>query len=47
VAWLLWRGIYLVKLPGIDKRTRVALDWLLDLVFPRDIVLTDRTGERR
>lgn len=46
-AWLLWRGIYLAKLPGIEKRARVLLDWLLDLVFPRDIVLAGRraTGE--
>ena len=39
-AWLLWRGIYLAKLPGAEKRVRVLLDWLLDLVFPRDIVVT-------
>jgi NADH dehydrogenase len=41
-AWLMWRGIYLVKLPGIEKRVRVLLDWLLELVFPRDIVVTER-----
>ena len=41
-AWLLWRGIYLAKLPGIEKRLRVLLDWVLDLAFPRDIVLTTR-----
>lgn len=39
-AWLLWRGIYLVKLPGIEKRVRVFLDWTLDLAFPRDIAVT-------
>ena len=39
-AWLMWRGIYLAKLPGIEKRLRVLLDWTLDLVFPRDIVVT-------
>ncbi|WP_433465429.1 NAD(P)/FAD-dependent oxidoreductase [Spirillospora sp. CA-128828] len=39
-AWLLWRGIYLAKLPGVDRRVRVLLDWGLDLVFPRDIVVT-------
>lgn len=42
VAWLLWRGIYLAKLPRVDKRVRVLLDWTLDLVFPRDIVLAGR-----
>jgi NADH:ubiquinone reductase (H+-translocating) len=39
-AWLLWRGIYLAKLPGLERRVRVLLDWGLDLVFPRDIVVT-------
>ncbi len=43
-AWLMWRGIYLAKLPGTEKRVRVLLDWLLDLVYPRDIVVT--TGNR-
>ncbi|WP_433223579.1 NAD(P)/FAD-dependent oxidoreductase [Microtetraspora malaysiensis] len=39
-AWLLWRGIYLAKLPGLEKRLRVLFDWLLDLGFPRDITVT-------
>jgi NADH dehydrogenase len=38
-AWALWRGIYLAKLPRGEKRVRVFLDWVLDLVFPRDIVV--------
>lgn len=38
VAWWLWRGIYLSKLPGVQKKVRVALDWMLDLVFSKDIV---------
>ena len=38
-AWLLWRGVYLVKLPGVEKRLRVLLEWLLELFFPRDIAL--------
>ena len=40
VAWFLWRGIYLAKLPGFEKKVRVVIDWLLDLAFPRDIVMT-------
>jgi NADH dehydrogenase len=39
-AWFLWRGVYLAKLPGAEKRIRVFFDWLLDLAFPRDIVVT-------
>lgn len=38
VAWLLWRSIYLMKLPGFDRKLRVATDWFLDLVLPPDIV---------
>ncbi len=37
LAWLLWRSYYLLRLPGIDRRLRVAFDWMLDMVFPRDI----------
>lgn len=36
-AWLLWRLFYLASLPGVVRRLRVALDWTLDLLFPRDI----------
>jgi NADH dehydrogenase len=43
-AWLLWRGVYLWKLPGPQKRLRVLLDWAVELLFPRDIALT--TSER-
>jgi NADH dehydrogenase len=39
VAWWLWRTIYLSKLPGLERKVRVALDWTLELFFPRDIVL--------
>jgi NADH dehydrogenase len=38
VAWFLWRGIYLSKLPRFEKKVRVALAWLLDLVFTKDLV---------
>jgi NADH dehydrogenase len=38
IAWSLWRAIYLSKLPGIQKKVRVALDWTLDLIFSKDLV---------
>jgi NADH dehydrogenase len=38
IAWWLWRGIYLSKLPGLQKKVRVAIDWMLDLIFSKDIV---------
>jgi len=36
-AWFLWRGYYLSRLPGLDRKLRVAFEWALDLLFPRDI----------
>jgi NADH dehydrogenase len=40
LAWLLWRGIYLSKLPGLERKTRVLIDWTIELFYPRDIVQT-------
>ncbi|HYB41622.1 MAG TPA: FAD-dependent oxidoreductase, partial [Candidatus Methylomirabilis sp.] len=38
LAWWLWRTVYLMKLPGLDRKIRVAVDWTLDLLLPPDIV---------
>ncbi|HEX9427175.1 MAG TPA: cyclic nucleotide-binding domain-containing protein, partial [Candidatus Polarisedimenticolia bacterium] len=38
VAWLLWRTIYLMKMPGFDRKVRVAVAWFMDLLLPPDIV---------
>lgn len=37
-AWFLWRGVYLMKMPGWGRRVRIALDWAMDLLFRRDYV---------
>jgi len=46
-AWLLWRSYYLARLPGLDRKLRVAFDWTLGLFFSRDIaelrVFTERS----
>lgn len=39
LAWFMWRTIYLMKLPGIDRKLRVMTEWTFDLFFPRDINL--------
>ena len=36
-AWLIWRNVYLSKITTFDKKTRVFLDWVIDLFFDRDI----------
>jgi len=40
LAWLMWRSIYLSKLPGLERKVRVMFDWVIELFFPRDIVQT-------
>jgi NADH:ubiquinone reductase (H+-translocating) len=37
LAWFLWRGVYLFKLPTWSRRIKVALDWAWDVLFPRDL----------
>src|SRR6202040_3551280 len=37
LAWFLWRGVYLFKLPTWSRRIKVALDWAWDVIFPRDL----------
>lgn len=35
-AWWLWRGVYLAKLPTLERKVRVLADWLLGSILPRD-----------
>ncbi len=44
LAWFMWRGIYLAKLPGLERKIRVLIDWTIELFFPRDIVQTIDLG---
>ncbi|MCS6884924.1 MAG: FAD-dependent oxidoreductase [Acidobacteriota bacterium] len=47
LAWFVWRGVYLFKLPTWSKRIKVGLDWAWQLIFPRDLVhLKANTTER-
>ncbi len=45
VAWFIWRGVYLFKLPTLGRRLQVGFDWASLLVFPRDLayVQTEQT----
>ncbi len=36
-AWALWRSVYLMKLPSFRSQARVAIDWIFEILFPRDI----------
>jgi NADH dehydrogenase len=37
-AWGLWRTIYLMKMPGLNRKVRIGLDWLVALLFAPDLV---------
>jgi len=38
LAWWMWRTVYLLKMPGLGRKLRIALDWTLELFFKRDYV---------
>lgn len=38
LGWLIWRGIYWSKLPGLERKFRVGVDWAMDVILPKDIV---------
>lgn len=40
LAWLLWRYIHLTKMPGLNRKVRIATDWLLHLLFPPELAQT-------
>ncbi len=49
LAWFVWRGVYLFKLPDWSRRFQVGMDWAWLLIFPRDLShiktdVTDRVG---
>lgn len=46
-AWFLFRTVYLLKMPGLARKARVALDWTIDLVFSKDAVQLGLTRSRR
>src|SRR5262245_45412076 len=46
IAWILWRGIYLSKLPSLARKVEVLGDWMWTALFSPNIVQlqTSRTG---
>jgi NADH dehydrogenase len=40
IAWILWRCIYLMKMPGWNRKVRISIDWLLHLLFPPELAQT-------
>jgi NADH dehydrogenase len=36
-AWMMWKTVYMLKLPTWAARLRVVLDWTVELFFERDV----------
>lgn len=45
-AWLMWRAIYWIKLPGFDRKLKVAFSWLLDTIIPIESVQLKMTPSK-
>jgi len=37
LAWLLWRGLYLLRMPTLSRKARLYLEWNWAMFFPPDI----------
>jgi NADH dehydrogenase len=37
IAWLMWRGLYLLRMPTLARKTRLFLEWNWAMFFPPDI----------
>ena len=47
IAFMMWRGIYLLKVPTFARKVRLFLEWNWTMIFPSDIAHLGfkRTGE--
>ncbi len=43
LAWIIWRTLYWIKLPGISRKIKVAISWFLDTLFPIDAIQLQMT----
>ncbi len=37
LAWFIWRVVYITKFASWPKRIKIAVDWAIDIFYPRDI----------
>jgi len=37
IAWLAWRGLYLLRIPTLARKSRLFLEWNWAMFFPPDI----------
>jgi NADH dehydrogenase len=46
LAWFMWRTIYWMKLPGIDRKIKLGASWALDFLLPPDMVQLKTGGSK-
>jgi NADH dehydrogenase len=47
LAWFLWRGVYLAKMPSLSRKFQIAVDWAWELLFPPNSVELSPQSERK
>jgi NADH dehydrogenase len=40
LPWFMWRCVYLMKMPGLNRKVRIVTDWVLHLLFPPELAQT-------
>lgn len=38
IAWMFWRFVYWMKLPGINRKLKVGISWIMDTIVPQESV---------
>ncbi len=46
-AWLMWRAIYLLKVPTFSRKVRIFFEWSWGMLFPADIAHMGFTRSKR
>jgi NADH:ubiquinone reductase (H+-translocating) len=47
LAWWIWRNYYLANLPTLNKKIRVLADWIIDMLFKRDVTMLKTLAEQK
>ena len=42
IGWAVWRGFYILKIPGLVAKIRITLNWFYDYFLPRNIVYLEQ-----
>ena len=46
LAWFVWKQYYISKIPTLEKKIRIAVDWFLDLFSQRDVTRLNNSDEK-